>query len=1010
MSARRSDRPSKIAVIGITFSAWIGFSAFSHAVVTETTGTGALSTQVTPPASSVTGKSYEIRGGNRPNGGPNLFHSFESFDVEASTIADFINDSGAATSNILSRVTGPGASAIDGTIQTTGFPGANLFLINPDGIVFGPTAQLNVEGSFHATTANYMRLGSDGVFHADIGESSVLTVSPPSAFGFLNANPAPIEIQRGGVNLSTNAPNLFAVPAGRALSLVGGTLNFGKAEVRNEAGAIIEDAKPANVMVPGGRLFLASVASAGEAPFDGAVSVDGFSQLGDVNIRGGRILGGALFLSSVISAKEVFIRGGRLSIHNGIIAPGAFALFGREALPNGGEVNVQVSGAVDISGTDIEPNSKEPSGIITFAGSPQAPEFFPDAKVPDISIKSDSLSVSGVASIQSRRNGPGEASIVEINSDTVTVKNGGSILLLNLFQGGGGSLNINARNLSLSSDGTPSATGISGIAAQSQIHPFFGRTLPSGKQDFDSRLTFADAASTTINATESVNVLGDARLISNSLGFGLGGRMTINTRDLTIDGVGPETARLASQSIFTGKAGDFVVNSSGTVKIQNGGQIAGSTAGSGLGGSLQVTAEKAVTLSGSDSRIVYATVPLPKAELNRLVEFSFRRTFDELLKDFGLPPDASLFDLFAVTNFLKITAIPDLVPGDAGSVEINTPLLVLNADTRIEMSTGWEGNGGAFTAKVGSLQVRNGARISSRSGIQRLTGEVVVGTGSAGTVSVTAKDAISISGRSPNTGAVSSISTTTLGNGQGGNVILNAGGQVKIASGGEVTAESLGGAGDTGSIEITGGTDILMDGGIISLRSISADGGRVKLTAPNIVRLNNSEITTSVEGGTGEGGDINIDPQFVILNNSSITANAFGGPGGNITIVANNFIPSANSIISASSALSTPGTIAIESPENSIESAIAQLSQEIVDVSGLLPERCAARRTGAQSSFTLAGRGGVPVDPDGYLPSFSVVILSPPQAPSSTTSASSGEIAPGVEHVLVAMADSDCAP
>src|SRR5205814_8467482 len=100
------------------------------------------------------------------------------------------------------------------------------------------------------------------------------------------------------------------------------------------------------------------------------------------------------------------------------------------------------------------------------------------------------------------------------------------------------------------------------------------------------------------------------------------------------------------------------------------------------------------------------------------------------------------------------------------------------------------------------------------------------------------------------------------------------------------------------------------------------------------------------------------------------TARAFCGPGGNITIIADNFIASATSVIEASSALSTPGTIQIVSPENNIGGSIAQLPRAFVDASRMMRGACSARREGAPSSFTLAGRGGVPADADGYLPSF----------------------------------------
>lgn len=114
-----------------------------------------------------------------------------------------------------------------------------------------------------------------------------------------------------------------------------------------------------------------------------------------------------------------------------------------------------------------------------------------------------------------------------------------------------------------------------------------------------------------------------------------------------------------------------------------------------------------------------------------------------------------------------------------------------------------------------------------------------------------------------------------------------------------------------------------------------------------------------------------MDPQFVVLNNSDIIANAFGGPGGNIRIVANDFVPSADSVIEASSQLGVQGTIAIESPENDLAGQLAKLPSAYLATDDLLPERCSARRSGAESSFVIAGDGGVAPDPDDYLPSFS---------------------------------------
>ena len=117
-----------------------------HTQATSPITSSGLNTTVT-----ISGSVYDITGGTRPGNGSNLFHSFGEFGVPTNHVANFLNESGLATSTILGRVTGGTLSNIFGTIQTTGFGSANLFLMNPAGIVFGPNASLNVGGSvkFH---------------------------------------------------------------------------------------------------------------------------------------------------------------------------------------------------------------------------------------------------------------------------------------------------------------------------------------------------------------------------------------------------------------------------------------------------------------------------------------------------------------------------------------------------------------------------------------------------------------------------------------------------------------------------------------------------------------------------------------------------------------------------------------------------------------------------------------------------------------------------------------------
>ena len=110
---------------------------------------GTLGTTVTQ-----SGNVYTIRGGTRPGNGPNLFHSFDRFSVGKGDTATFTSEQ-TGIKHILSRVTGGQRSDIDGQLRTDGqlrSEGANLYLLNPRGVMFGPNASLDVSGSFHVST------------------------------------------------------------------------------------------------------------------------------------------------------------------------------------------------------------------------------------------------------------------------------------------------------------------------------------------------------------------------------------------------------------------------------------------------------------------------------------------------------------------------------------------------------------------------------------------------------------------------------------------------------------------------------------------------------------------------------------------------------------------------------------------------------------------------------------------------------------------------------------------
>jgi filamentous hemagglutinin family protein len=202
-----------------------------------------VSAQIIPDATLGTEGSRVTEGvdvqgspGDRIDGGAargaNLFHSFQEFNVSDGQRVYFVNPAG--IENILSRVTGGNGSDILGTLGVLG--NANLFLVNPNGIVFGPDARLDVAGSFVASTGNGFNFPDGSTFSA----------TNPAAPPLLTINLTP-GLQRGTQPLEeiNNAGNL-EVDTGQTLALYGGDVT--------STGSLI--APGGTVMVLGDRIGL----------------------------------------------------------------------------------------------------------------------------------------------------------------------------------------------------------------------------------------------------------------------------------------------------------------------------------------------------------------------------------------------------------------------------------------------------------------------------------------------------------------------------------------------------------------------------------------------------------------------------------------------------------------------------------------------------------------------------------------------------------------------------------
>ncbi|MEO7817742.1 MAG: hypothetical protein ABIS18_01190, partial [Actinomycetota bacterium] len=366
--------------------------------------------------------------------------------------------------------------------------------------------------------------------------------------------------------------------------------------------------------------------------------------------------------------------------------------------------------------------------------------------------------------------------------------------------------------------------------------------------------------------------------------------------------------------------------------------------------------------------------------------------------------------------------------GGAGTIEFQTKSLTLSTNTDVSANSFSPGPAGTVTVRqADNVTIGTGSRVLTDAVItlggtpQRPAGSILfetqqltisgggllrssalpLSTGNAGSVTVQGKaGAGSFSGSILIDGGGSGIFTNTQGIGEGGNITLTAnevtiqnggtvsastsgnavtarggtinmvaGRLVELNSGGSISASSTG-PGNAGDIAINAGQQFEMRDSSVTAKATQASGGNIDIRAVDRIRLVNSEISSSVQGGTSTaGGNITIDPNVVVLQNSRVIAQAVQGAGGNITITTPLFLADSTSLVDASSQKGLNGTVTIQSPTSNLSESLGTLPSEPGQAQTLLTQRCAALANGQTSSFVVAGREQLPADPGGWLTS-----------------------------------------
>jgi filamentous hemagglutinin family protein len=446
------------------------------------------------------------------------------------------------------------------------------------------------------------------------------------------------------------------------------------------------------------------------------------------------------------------------------------------------------------------------------------------------------------------------------------------------------------------------------------------------------------AGSLTLVATESLDVIGDldreigftSGIFGSSFNGGASSVIRITTPRLAIDAHG-----LISTSTFgDGDAGPLFIEADEIVLTRSSGIFTAvyKPEVTGDAGTLDIVAHRSITLSGI--------------------------SFDD---------ESQL----TITNQGQ---------GAAGTLHLTTPLLTLQPFSLVQaLNAGLNPVGGTVLLEVGDLEVQDSAAvvgavgdavtptgdqalggnpnitIMATRGVHFAAGSYAFSTAVSQVEGAPNGGSLTISAASVRLDAGATFDASTLGPGRGGSVRIEAD---TVDIGGTITTASQG-SGSAGSISfVVGDAMRLLPGASIETQTVQSAGGDVELDVGRMLSLDHAQITTSAAGGNGNGGNISIDPRYVVLRNSAISANAFDGDGGNISIVAGSFLSSADSTLTASSALGINGSIDISAPDIDVGSGLGLPPAGFLDATKLLHPACASVAGERNNSLVVSGRGG----------------------------------------------------
>ena len=923
------SRVSDLARLSVLLvgSLLLGTAAFAQIIRDGTIGPGVDTQPTNAPNFTIPEWHGEIAGSN-------LFHSFQEFNIRAGESATFTSSGAVAIDNVISRVTGGNLSAIDGLLRST-VPGADFYLINPQGVVFGEGAQLDINGAFKTSTGTTLEFSEGPAFDASAA-APILNVAAPTQFGFIGASTAPIVLHGATLEHSND------------IELTAGQITISDARVLTDS----REAQDAgDITLSAGRsIDLENTTLSATSSGDGSG--------GDISLNAGTRITVAGVDGSLIDSTG-FAQGdaGAISLE----APVTELLEGASVIARGyvsgdaGDVDIVATEQLTIGGVatngqrswisvETAPLSTGNAGnVVVQAGSialVDGGRIFADAfglgRAGGVSlIASKSITLSGENGVRSlirtTSSGAEKGGDVLLEAPVIEVADGAAIGAGTFAAGDSGDVILRAskrltlagtdgfgRGVIITAAGGDFATG-SGGAIQIEAGIV---ELKDGARIRADAFGDGDGGEVTVSASESVTLSGsdeqDPEVTGNDpqpsairatiFGDGDGGLVSIDAPNVALrDGaiIGAATAGAGDSADITIRASEQLTLSgtsysgdrslitaaavegssgnsgairveAGVVELQDGAKLETASLGDGDAGEIAVVASERVSLSGTDESgfVRRGFITSSTSGSGRGGDIVVQGPVVEL-RDGAVVSS----NTFAAGNAGDITVdVTELTL--SGTASDGSPAAITTAAD--ETATG---NAGTLNINGAVVELDDGARISSQTD----------GSGDAGSITMNVTERLTLAGESALDRPTSSaIVGTTQGVGEGGSIFVAAP-IVQLRDGASITSTTFG-AGDSGNVVVRAPESLVLSGNsttgqgatIITRASEGSSGNAGSISVvTNTLLMREGAMIASDSLGAGGAGNLDIDSQgLVSLTDTEIaTSVAIGsGSGGDINI------------------------------------------------------------------------------------------------------------------------------